>query len=129
MTKLALVLVIVLGGVAAAQTGSGETERPRPPVDTTQARAACVAAMNADPTFAKSIQDTIDKQLDQRYIDLNVDANNHIQKNEAHVIYAYAALWLLAAGFVVFLWRRQQKLRSEIDALRRDLEAAGSTKS
>ena len=132
MTKLALVLVIVLGGVAAAQTGSGEAEKAPPPPPTNriaEARATCVAAMNADPTFAKSIQDTIDKQLDQRYIDLNVDANNHIQKNEAHVIYAYAALWLLAAGFVVFLWRRQQKLRSEIDALRRDLEAAGSTKS
>jgi len=40
------------------------------------------------------------------------------------VILAYAAMWLLSVGFVLFLWRRQQGLRVEIGQLRRDLEAA-----
>jgi CcmD family protein len=40
------------------------------------------------------------------------------------VILAYAAMWVIAAGFVLFLWRRQQALRSEIERLRRDLDAA-----
>jgi CcmD family protein len=40
------------------------------------------------------------------------------------VIYAYAAMWIIAAGFVVFLWRRQRGLEAEIEHLRRDLDAA-----
>ena len=49
---------------------------------------------------------------------------NMILKNEAHVIYAYAAMWLLAAAFLLFVWRRQQGLRTEIAQLRADLAAA-----
>jgi hypothetical protein len=40
------------------------------------------------------------------------------------VIYAYSAMWLIAAAFVLFLWARQQKLTTEIAQLRRDLAAA-----
>jgi len=37
-------------------------------------------------------------------------------------------MWIIAAAFVIFLWRRQQVLQAEIAQLRRDLEAAASDK-
>lgn len=80
--------------------------------------------MNADPEFAKSIIATVDKQLDQKTIDAHVTAANQIAENERHVIYAYAGMWIIAVGFLVFMSRRQHALRSEIAQLRKDLDAA-----
>jgi hypothetical protein len=81
--------------------------------------------MNADPKFAAEIVKIADEkaavQRDQDTLAAHSDAYFHIQKNERHVIYAYAAMWILAAGFVIFLWRRQQALKGEIANLRRDL--------
>jgi hypothetical protein len=37
---------------------------------------------------------------------------------------AYAAMWIVAAGFIVYLWRKQGGLKSEIAGLRRELEDA-----
>jgi len=111
MKKLILVLLVMFGGVASAD-------------DLMQQKQACVDAMNKDPQFAKLVLSTVDKQIDQQTIDAHNDAFHHIQKNEAHVIYAYAAMWVLAAAFVVFLWRRQQHLRGEIAQLRSELAAA-----
>jgi len=114
MKKLILILLVAFagfGGIASAD-------------DLAQKRQMCVDAMNADPAFAKSVLSTVDKQLDQQTIDAHNDAFHHIQKNESQVIYAYAAMWVIAAGFVVFLWRRQQALRTEIAQLRSDLAAA-----
>ncbi|HET9989596.1 MAG TPA: hypothetical protein VFQ65_13785, partial [Kofleriaceae bacterium] len=88
------------------------------------AKKACADAMNADPNFAKSIELTIDKRIDQQTIDAHEDALHHIQKNETHVIYAYAAMWVIAALLVAFLFIRQQALKAEIAALRRDLKHA-----
>jgi hypothetical protein len=94
------------------------------------ARKLCTAAMNADPQFAAAIVKTADEkaalQRDADTLAAHTDASAHVQKNEQHVIYAYAAMWIVAAGFVLFLWRRQQALQAEIANLRRDLEAAGS---
>lgn len=143
----------VPGSAAAAgstATGSGATagsaaaavpgEPPPPPLPAApaaaDARKLCVAAMNADPQFAAAIIKVADEkaaaQRDADTIAAHNDANYHVQKNERHVIYAYAAMWILAALFVIFLWRRQQGLQAEISSLRRDLEAAadgpGATK-
>jgi hypothetical protein len=120
-----------LGGAAVAQTGSAApTEPPVPPpaAAPADARTVCTAAMNADPKFAAEIVKIADEkaalQRDQETLAAHNDAYFHIQKNERHVIYAYAAMWIIAAGFVIFLWRRQQALVLEIGQLRRDLEAA-----
>jgi hypothetical protein len=102
-----------------------------PPAGGGSARDACVAAMNADPKFAESIVKTADEQAalerDKATVAAHKDANFKVQRNERHVIYGYAAMWVIAAGFVIFLWRRQQALKLEIVALRRDLEAAADT--
>ncbi|HUJ58543.1 MAG TPA: hypothetical protein VLX92_08625 [Kofleriaceae bacterium] len=114
--KLVLVFLVALGGVAAAQ--------PAPAATPAELRKTCTDAMNADPDFAKSILATVDKQLDAQTLQVHQDAEYHVEKNERHVIYAYAAMWVIAALFVVFLWLRQVGLRAEIAQLRRELDAA-----
>ncbi|CAN5157860.1 hypothetical protein BH11MYX1_BH11MYX1_02030 [soil metagenome] len=147
MKKLALVLglwlVLLLAGGVAAADGSGSPDpggsgaaafRPQtPPSETTEPspralddHAACVAAMNKDPEFAKSIILTADKQIDQQTIAAHEDALHHIQKNERHVIYAYAALWVIAALLLAYLFMRQQALKAEIATLRTDLRRSES---
>jgi hypothetical protein len=113
-----VVLTVGFAGVALAQ--------PAPAAG--DARSQCTAAMNADPKFAAEVVKIADEkaavQRDQDTLAAHNDAYFHIQKNERHVIYAYAGMWIIAAGFVIFLWRRQQALVHEIGQLRRDLDAA-----
>jgi len=85
-------------------------------------RQICADAMNANPTFAQDIVRTINAKTAQAHL----DAANDIAKNEHHVILAYGAMWLVAAAFVIFLWRRQQLLRGEIARLRKDLDTAAN---
>jgi hypothetical protein len=143
-----LAVLAALAGVASAQPGPGATPPAAPtgsaaappaaappaaPATATppasDARKACTDAMNADPTFAAAIVKAADEaaanKRDLDTIAAHTDAVAHVQKNERHVIYAYAAMWIVAALFVIFLWRRQQALQAEIAGLRRDLEAAG----
>jgi hypothetical protein len=117
MNKLVLLLIIGLSGVASAQGGH---PGPAP----TEARKACTDAMNADPEFARQIVATADKGIDQRTLEAHQKAAQQIAENERHVIYAYAAMWILAALFVGFMWFRQQHLKAELAALRRELDAA-----
>ncbi|HEX3765301.1 MAG TPA: hypothetical protein VHW23_41680 [Kofleriaceae bacterium] len=149
VSMLASVLVVAgLAGAAAAQpAGSAAAAAPAaadappaaPPAapaaapgDAASARAQCTAAMNADPSFAKEIvkiaDDDAARRRDADTVNAHNDANAHIQKNERHVIYAYAAMWIIAAGFVVFLWRRQLALTAEIAQLHRELDAAATDK-
>jgi hypothetical protein len=119
-------------GGAAASPGAAPTEPQAPPPaaaePTGDPRQACSAAMNADPKFAAEIVRIADERAqlkrDADTVAAHIDANHHVQRNERHVIYAYAAMWIIAAGFVVFLWRRQRALEVEIEHLRRDLDAA-----
>jgi hypothetical protein len=143
-----LAVLVGSAGAAFAQTGTGsaasgaadgssattasEPSSPTlplpPPQSATDAHKACTDAMNADPQFAAEIVKVADEKAaakrDNDTIAAHVDANYHIQKNERHVIYAYAAMWIVAVLFVIFLWRRQQALQVEIANLRHDLEAA-----
>ncbi len=92
----------------------------KPDAKTVELETICKQALNADPELAEHLVATINNQTVQQHI----DAADHIAKNELHVIMAYAAMWLVAAGFVVFLWRRQGALQTEINALKHDLEIA-----
>lgn len=119
-------MLLILISVASA---SADTPPPvaaeQPALSGAPLRQRCVEAMNADPQFAASIVATVDRQIDEKTLAAHVDADYHIRKNQRHVIYAYAALWVIAAAFVWFMHRRQAALTAEIAALRRDLEAAG----
>ena len=126
-----------LFGAALAQPATGApaapaaepAPAPAPPASAAgDARKACTDAMNADPQFAAAVIKIADekaaKQRDDDLIAAHTAADMHVQKNERHVVYAYAAMWIVAAAFVIFLWRRQEVLKGEIANLRRDLEAA-----
>lgn len=120
----AIVLLSVLWMLAS--TGAVFAQTPAPTA--AELRKTCVAAMNADKSFADSIVARADENAAR--VRLAADLAQHekaaetIAKNERHVILAYAAMWVMAAGFLIFLWRRQQGLRLEISRLQRDLEAA-----
>lgn len=108
---------------AAPPAGSAMVAGPEGhPVDaaTADKRKVCAEAMNADPSFALAIVETINKKTAAQH----VEAAGKIAKNQKHVILAYAAMWVVAAAFVLFLWRRQQHLKTEIAQLRRDLDTA-----
>jgi hypothetical protein len=51
-------------------------------------------------------------------------AANEVAVNKRHVILAYGAMWVIAAAFVLVLWRRQQGLKAQIADLKKDLDAA-----
>ena len=150
MTKMIAfsIVLVVFAGAAFAQPGGGSaagggaagsaapaaSEPPAPapaaPAPAVDPRKACSDALNADPKFAAEIVKVADEaaalKRDADTVAAHVDANLHVQKNERQVIYAYAAMWIVAAVFVLFLWRRQQALKGEIANLRRDLDAAAS---
>ncbi len=46
-------------------------------------------------------------------------------RNFTYMFYGYAAAFLILVVYVVFLFRRQQKLSSELDRVRRMLEKNG----
>jgi hypothetical protein len=139
MNKLVLLLVLGFSGVVAAQpapaAGSAAAAQPAPPPEPTPAPAAatdahkmCVDALNADPELAKRVVETYNKKaieaIDQATIDAHKDAARRIAQNQRHVIYAYAAMWICAALFLVYMWRRQLALKTELAQLRRELDAA-----
>ena len=89
---------------------------------------ACIDAIDGVNDFRAAAstlaQEREAKRLAAEIEQQHASAAKAIAKNEKHVVMAYAALWLLAAGFLLFLWRRQQALKLEIANLKRDLEAA-----
>ncbi len=134
-----LSLLLVLGmflGVAEAQPAGDPAAppAPAPPAgDPAELRKTCVAAMNTNESFARSIiQTAIDTdRVSVKAICADVDtAKTHqeavaqVEENQRHVFAAYAAMWVIAALFLLYLLRRQQGLRAEIAQLRRDLDAA-----
>ena len=116
-TIVLFVALAIAGGVAAADPTAAPTTPPA-------LQQQCRDALNADPAFAKQVADKFQLQIEQKTLDAQLDADKRIKENKAHVIYAYAALWVIAAVFVIFLFFRQQGLKAEIAGLRKDLEAA-----
>ena len=108
------VLLAVAGGAARA--------------DNAAARKACTDAMNADPKFAEEIVAATDAakrdNADVEIAQLHQEAADKVARNEQHVILAYAAMWIAAAVFLGFLWKRQRALKDQIARLTADLEKA-----
>lgn len=114
---LSLLFVIAVAPTRALAQEPAPATGTRTPAELRQ---ICADAMNQNPMFAESIVKTINEDTARQH----ARAADAIAKNEKHVILAYGAMWVVAAGFVIFLWRRQQRLQTEIAHLRRDLEAA-----
>lgn len=131
-----LALGLALGGgfLGAAEAQAPAADAPAPADgDPATLRKTCVAAMNTNEGFARSIiQTAIDTdRVSVKAICADVDtAKTHqeavaqVEENQRHVIAAYAAMWVIAALFLLYLLRNQQRLKAEIAQLRRDLDAA-----
>jgi hypothetical protein len=118
MTKLVLAAMLMFSGAALA-------DGPAVPSPATAAlEQECRDALNTDPAFKAAIANKLGIQLDDEMLKVHTEADAQVKLNERHVVYAYAAMWAIAALFVIFLFFRQQALKSEIASLRRDLEAA-----
>ncbi|HUQ08072.1 MAG TPA: hypothetical protein VM261_36505 [Kofleriaceae bacterium] len=134
---LSLVIVVVVAGLTLVAF----------PVSTASAQAACTLAgppPPQDPDPAKrpppyespqrqQCEDELAKDhawwfnLEGRLrTQIHVQASREVSTNNRHVVMAYAAIWLIAVGFVVLLWRKQQALRAEIERLSKELSKAES---
>jgi hypothetical protein len=89
-------------------------------MDDSALRKSCADLVNKDATFANDLITYANKDTAYQHI----HAAETVATNQKHVIAAYAAMWIAAVVFLVFLWRRQQGLKAQIDRLSHDLEAA-----
>lgn len=89
---------------------------------------ACTELLLANRGVADKVFETVNAEQAKQLVAARTESHQRaaaaVQKNERHVILAYGALWLLAVGFVIFLWRRQAGLKAQIAALRADLDRA-----
>jgi hypothetical protein len=112
---------VTLGGhLRGARADGSDAPDPTAGMSPATMHAICAKALNADPKLAAAVVDAVNEDTKQQHL----DAAEHIAKNERHVIGAYAAMWLVSAVFLIFLWLRQRALRTEIERLRGDLAAA-----
>lgn len=116
---IALVASIGLAsiGPAAAQEASGEASALPPAPYRSPMRDQCQEELAKDRDWYTDVRDQIAPEIHEE------DAKKMLT-NRRHVVLAYAALWALVAGFVVFLWLRQRGLQAEIARLEREIEQA-----
>lgn len=60
--------------------------------------------------------------------DIHSEDANLMLRNKRHVVIAYAAIWILAVGFLVLMWWRQRALTKEIEELRASVRRATKDK-
>lgn len=101
----------------------------------------CLDAVAKDPQLAKEVGDAalgvdvaakqrakLDTEAGERRVEQDKQQQEQTARqiglDERQVVLAYGAMWVVAAGFVVFLWRKQRGLKEEIAGLRRELDEA-----
>jgi len=115
---------LVLAAILMFSTGAFADGSDAPAPTPTALEQQCRDALNTDPAFKTAIANKLGIQLDVETLKVHQAADAQVKMNERHVVYAYAAMWIVAALFVIFLFMRQQALKREIATLRKDLEAA-----
>jgi hypothetical protein len=136
MAKPTSVLLVVVAALlalalaprtAAAQAPACTLAGPPPPQDPDPAK--------RPPTYESPMRQQCEDELAKDHAwwfnlegrlrtQIHVQASREVSTNNRHVVMAYAAIWLIAIGFVVLLWRKQQALRAEIDRLSKELSKA-----
>jgi CcmD family protein len=113
MTKPIVILSLLMIAATAAYA-----DQPAPePAYVSPDRDHCVEELRKD----KAWHEDLELQL---YDNVHKAESETFTRNNRHVILAYAAIWVLTAGFVVLVWLRQGKLKAEIARLTADVTAA-----
>jgi hypothetical protein len=129
---LAAVLAVVPSTKAFAQAQPGTTAacklaEPPPPENPDPAK--------REPPYESSMRQQCEDELAKDHawwFNLEGRLRTHIHEqtakevttNNRHVVMAYAAIWIIAVGFVVLMWRKQVALRGEIERLSKELSKA-----
>ncbi|WP_428263766.1 hypothetical protein [Haliangium sp.] len=98
------------GGAAVAEGAGAEPYH-------SAMRPQCEDELIKDATWRAELKQQLTPEIHQE------DANQMLT-NRYHVVMAYALLWIVMLGFVVFMWVRQRGLSAEIARLERELAEA-----
>jgi CcmD family protein len=101
--------------VAAPPAGAGTASYHSP------MRTACEDELAQDPDWFANLKARLSEQINRN---VHVDAARYASQNNKHVVAAYAVFWVLTAGFVLLMWRRQRGLQAELTRLERELGRA-----
>jgi CcmD family protein len=113
MPKSILILFVLLLVTAVSSADKGPPE----PAYVSPDRARCEEELGKD----KAWHEDLELQL---YDNVHRTESATFTRNNEHVILAYGAIWVLTAGFVVFVWMRQNRLKAEIARLTADVAKA-----
>lgn len=116
MTTNAKKLVLLLGVVLTLWGAAPAGAQPAEPYQSPQ-RAMCEEELKKDAGWYAELK----LQLKD---DVHAEESATFTRNNRHVVIAYAAIWVLTIGFVVFLWMRQQALKTELARLSSELARA-----
>jgi CcmD family protein len=127
------VTCVALSGAAPAMAQEATAPAATPPASPAATPPAAPAA-GGEPyrsAMRSQCEDELEKDADWRAdVKLRIAPEVHAEDaqqmltNRRHVVMAYAALWVLVAGFVVFMWLRQRGLLAEIERLEREIAQA-----
>lgn len=96
-----------------------KTPSPAPAATTTTPPTTPPAADGYAPVVGRSLADV------EKLRELEGQAADKAARDYEHIVWAYGVLWALFAAYGIFLWRRSARLRADMDALRRSLDARG----
>jgi CcmD family protein len=82
---------------------------------------ACEDELAKDKAWFNDLKARLSAQINRN---VHTDAANYATQNNKHVVAAYAVFWVLTAGFVLLMWRRQRALTAEVERLERELARA-----
>lgn len=116
MQKRLLIALFIAGVASVAFTGIAAAQPADAPYRSAM-RSQCEDELARDADWRADIKLRLAP-------DIHAEDAQQMLTNRRHVVMAYAALWTLLAGFVVFMWMRQRGLRDQIARLEREIEQA-----
>ncbi|HEU5055477.1 MAG TPA: hypothetical protein VFU21_03100 [Kofleriaceae bacterium] len=114
ITTLAIAALLAVAGSSAV---SAQPAKEPPRAYQSPMRDQCEAELAKDRGWNAELRASLRPEVHEAEAAL-------IQRNEKHVVMAYAALWVLTVAFLVLVWFRQRKLVAELDALEKKVAKA-----
>ena len=114
ITTLAIAALLAVAGSSAvvAQPAKEPPRSYQSPM-----RDQCEAELSKDKGWSAELKASLRPEVHEAEAAL-------IQRNEKHVVMAYAGLWILTVAFVILLWFRQRRLVTELEVLEKKVAKA-----